>query len=155
MNTDIAPLRLRAATADDLQGIRHCIDLAYTPYIARMGREPAPMLDDYAKLIAAQRITVADLGGTIIGLLVLSVAAEGFLLETVAVLPTHHGKGVGKALLQFAEHEARRGGFDSLYLYTHETMTENQSLYSKIGYVEYARRCELGLKRIYMRKRLQ
>ena len=32
-----------------------------------------------------------------------------------------------------AEAEARRQGFAGIYLYTHEKMTENQALYSKIG----------------------
>ena len=45
-------------------------------------------------------------------------------------------------------------GYDSIYLYTQEIMTENQALYERIGYVEYARRHEIGLDRIYMRKRL-
>ncbi|MPZ59667.1 MAG: hypothetical protein GEU91_25015 [Rhizobiales bacterium] len=62
---------------------------------------------------------------------------------------------MGKALLQYAESEARRQGFGSLYLYTHEKMTENQVLYAKIGYVEYDRRVEYGFPRIYMRKSLQ
>lgn len=48
--------------------------------------------------------------------------------------------GVGRTLLQLAETEARRLGYDSIYLSAHEKMTENQSLYAKIGYREYARR---------------
>jgi hypothetical protein len=43
----------------------------------------------------------------------------------------------------------------SIYLYTHEKMTENQILYSKIGYVEYARRVENGFPRVYMKKNLE
>jgi len=53
-----------------------------------------------------------------------------------------------------AESEARRQGFDSIYLYTHEGMTENRAMYGRLGYVEYDRRTEMGLDRIYMRKRL-
>ena len=45
--------------------------------------------------------------------------------------------------------------FDSIYLYTHEKMTENLALYVKIGYVEFDRRSEKGLDRVYMRKPLQ
>jgi GNAT superfamily N-acetyltransferase len=73
----------------------------------------------------------------------------------VAVDPSHHGKGLGKTLIEFAEAEARREGFKSIYLYTHEKMTENQALYAKIGYVEFDRRTEKGLIRGYMRKSLQ
>ena len=42
----------------------------------------------------------------------------------------------------------------SVYLYTHEKMTENLALYSKIGYTEYDRRHQEGFSRIYMRKHL-
>jgi GNAT superfamily N-acetyltransferase len=62
--------------------------------------------------------------------------------------------GLGRTLLEFAEAEARRQGFKSVYLYTHEKMTENQTLYAKIGYVEFDRRTEKGLARVYMRKLL-
>jgi GNAT superfamily N-acetyltransferase len=113
------------------------------------------MTEDYAKVIRERRVTVAESRGTIIGVLVLAVTDEGFLLENVAVDPSHHGKGLGKTLIGFAEAEARREGFHSIYLYTHEKMTENLALYSKIGYVEFDRRTEKGLARVYMRKSLQ
>ncbi len=91
----------------------------------------------------------------IIGVLVLAVTDEGFLLENVAVDPSHHGTGLGKTLIEFAEAEARREGFQSIYLYTHEKMTENRALYAKIGYVEFDRCTEKGLVHVYMRKSLQ
>jgi ribosomal protein S18 acetylase RimI-like enzyme len=55
---------------------------------------------------------------------------------------------------KLAEAEARQAGFDSLYLYTHEKMTENLALYSRIGYVEYDRRSQGAFSLVYMRKRL-
>ncbi len=113
------------------------------------------MTEDYAKVIQERRATVADDREKIIGVLVLAVTEEGFLLENVAVDPSHHGKGLGRILLEFAEAEARREGFASIYLYTHEKMTENQVLYAKIGYVEFDRRTEKGLARVYMRKLLR
>lgn len=113
------------------------------------------MLEDYAKVIRECQVAVAEVGGVIAGVLVLSVHDEGFLLDNVAVAPTHHGRGVGRALLERAETEARRQGFSSIYLYTHEKMTENRALYAKIGYVETDRRLENGLARVYMRKQLR
>ena len=47
---------------------------------------------------------------------------------------------MGKALLLLAEAQAAAGGYDSIYLYTHEKMAANITLYAKNGYVEYARR---------------
>ena len=43
------------------------------------------------------------------------------------------GQGLGTTLLGIAETEASRH-HDSIYLYTHETMTENLELYQRRGY---------------------
>ena len=88
------------------------------------------------------------------GVLVQYETEEGFYIDTVAVLPVLLGTGIGRALLLFAEEEARRRGFNSLYLCTNVNMTENQVLYPKIGYVEYERKPTEGYDRIYYRKQL-
>ena len=146
---------IRAAVAADAGAIRDCVDAAYGHYVERLGRKPGPMLDDYASIIGARPVHVAELDGSIVGMLVLDETAEGFLLETVGVDPRVKGTGIGRLLIEFAESEARRKGHASLYLYTHEKMTENQALYARNGYVEYTRRTEDGLARVFMRKRLR
>ena len=113
------------------------------------------MTEDYAEVIRTRRVTVAESAGCIVGVLVLHVTQEGFLLENVAVDPSHRGTGLGRTFLEVAEVEARREGFASIYLYTHEKMTENRALYARIGYAEYDRRFEEGLARVYMRKPLR
>ena len=72
----------------------------------------------------------------------------------MAVCPHLHGRRIGRQLLQLAEAEAVRQGFDSIYLYTNERMSEDQALYGKIGYVEYDRRVIDGYRRVFLRKRL-
>jgi N-acetylglutamate synthase-like GNAT family acetyltransferase/catechol 2,3-dioxygenase-like lactoylglutathione lyase family enzyme len=129
------------------------VHAAYRHYVERIGREPGPMLDDYAEVIRERQVTIAESGGKLAGVLVLDRTNEGFLLENVAVDPAHKGRGLGRLLLELAETEARRAGFDSIYLYTHEKMIENQALYAKIGYAEYDRRVEDGLPRVFMRKK--
>jgi len=89
-----------------------------------------------------------------VGIVVLGVTDEGFLVDHVAVHPGHRGTGLGRALLGFAEAEARRAGFDALYLYTHEQMTESLALYARIGYVEYDRRSQGACSLVYLRKHL-
>jgi ribosomal protein S18 acetylase RimI-like enzyme len=145
---------MREATADDAAGAAACVDLAYRHYIDRNGLMPGPMRDDYAELIRDHDVTIVERGEEIVGVLVLKTAAEGFLLDNVAVLPAHQGVGVGRFLLAHAEDEARRRGRDSICLYTQEIMTENRALYERVGYVEYAQREELGLHRVYLRKQL-
>jgi putative hydrolase of the HAD superfamily len=113
------------------------------------------MTDDYAEVIRERRVTVAESAGRIVGVLVLAETQDAFLLENVAVHPSRRGTGLGRTLLELAESEARRAGFDSIYLYTHEKMSENRALYARIGYVEFDRRFEKGLARVYMRKPLR
>ena len=112
------------------------------------------MLEDYGRVIAEREVSVAELDGGIVGVLVLAETAEGFLLENVAVSPESQGKGIGRHLLGLAELRAKAAGFTSIYLYTQEKMVENQTLYARLGYTEYDRRTESGLSRVYMRKQL-
>jgi N-acetylglutamate synthase-like GNAT family acetyltransferase len=148
------PYSLRPANERDSSEVAACVNAAYGHYVERIGTLPGPMTEDYAKVIQERQVTVAENRGKIAGVVVLAITEEGFLLENVAVHPSHHGMGLGRTLLEFAEAEARRQGFKSVYLYTHEKMTENQTLYAKIGYVEFDRRTEKGLARVYMRKLL-
>jgi ribosomal protein S18 acetylase RimI-like enzyme len=62
--------------------------------------------------------------------------------------------GIGKRLLDFAEAEALRRGYSEIRLYTHETMIENQRLYSALGYEETGRATQAGYNRVYMCKQL-
>lgn len=155
--TSDAPLApvIRQAALIDLQRVEAIVRDAYTPYVARIAREPGPMGDDYDSLIRAGRVHVADAGGCIQGVLVLLRQDDALLLDNVAVDPVAHGKGLGRALLAFAERAAIAAGFDRIRLYTNEVMTENFALYRRLGYVETHRAEEKGLRRIYMTKSLR
>ncbi|MEZ5125829.1 MAG: GNAT family N-acetyltransferase [Thermoleophilia bacterium] len=145
-------LALRRAVAADADAVTACVREAYVPWVPRIGQKPGPLLQDYARQIETEHVVVAELDGEIAGILVLSLTHEGFLLDNVAVSPAHQGCGVGRALLVYAEEQARAQGFSAIHLYTHEGMAENLVLYAKLGYVEFDRRFEFGLRRVYMRK---
>jgi N-acetylglutamate synthase-like GNAT family acetyltransferase len=147
-------MNLRPATLADSQAVETCVHKAFAHYVERIGMKPGPMRMDYAHEIREHRVFVVEDAGQVVGSLVLDITEEGFLLDVIAVDPGWWGKGVGKLMLKFAEAEARRQGFESIYLFTHEKMTENQALYKKIGYIEYDRRLEMGLARVFMRKSL-
>jgi ribosomal protein S18 acetylase RimI-like enzyme len=134
--------------------VAELVDAAYGHYLERLGGPPRPMTDDYEEVIRTRQVTVAERHGAVAGVIVLAVTDEGFLVDNVAVHPSHRGSGLGRALLEFAEAEARRAGFDSIYLYTHERMTENLALYARIGYVEYDRRSHGAFSLVYLRKQL-
>jgi ribosomal protein S18 acetylase RimI-like enzyme len=148
----LSGVSLRAATAADVPSLTELVRAAYAHYVPRIGGPPRPMTDDYAEVVRTQRVIVALRGGQILGLVVLGVSDEGFFVDNVAVDPSHQGIGVGKALLEHAESAARDAGFDSIHLYTHERMTENLALYSRIGYVEYDRRMLEGTRIVYLQE---
>ena len=146
---------LRVARPDDRVVVETLVAAAYGPYIARIGRKPGPMLDDYAASIAAGHVHVAtDDLGAVLGLVVLIPESDAMLLDNVAVDPALRGAGVGRCLIQFAEAEARRVGLPAIRLYTHEMMTENIALYGRYGYRETHRAEEKGFRRVFMTKAL-
>jgi len=149
-----ASILIRAATAADVPGVTRCVCAAYLQYIERVGKQPAPMLQDYANVIRTSQVHVAERDQGILGVLELLVTDEGFLLDSIAVDPSAQGTGLGRKLFEFAEQEAKRHGFDSIYLMTNEKMTENQALYSRIGYILFDRRIVHGYPRVLMRKAL-
>jgi ribosomal protein S18 acetylase RimI-like enzyme len=76
------------------------------------------------------------------------------LLDNIAVAPEAQGEGLGKKLVAFAESEALRRGFTELRLYTNEKMTENLTLYPRLGFEETHRGRQAGYDRVFFRKRL-
>ena len=145
---------IRPARSDDQDIIKTIVDRAYAMYLPRMGRKPGPMLDDHLAFITAGHTHVLEMAGNVAGVLVLVPAQGALLIQNVAVDPASIGQGHGKALLHFAEHEARRLGLAAVTLYTHVSMIENIALYGRIGFVETGRVIEHGLHRVYMRKNL-
>ena len=143
---------LRRAAPADAQRVAELVDAAFRPYVEQLGTTPGPMTYDYNQVIREQQVTVAEVEGVTEGVIVLAITDEGFLVDTVAVHPSRHGRGIGRALLELAEAEARRAGFASIHLYTHEWMTENIGLYARIGYVEYDRRSLGDFSLVFMRK---
>ncbi|GAB3676659.1 GNAT family N-acetyltransferase [Salinisphaera aquimarina] len=113
------------------------------------------MLVDYRQAIADSDVYVAVRDAAILGMVVLSARDAGFMLNNLAVAPDWQGHGIGRALIDFAENQARVHGHDRILLYTNEKMTENLALYRRLGYIEIARRHEQGYRRIYMQKPLR
>ncbi len=155
----IRPMTIRKAAQPDLDGVRDCARQAYALYVPRMGKEPAPMVADFAARIRAGKLHVVELEGGepeggLAGFVVFYPRGDHLHVENVAVRPDAQGKGIGKALLRFAEDEARRLGLAAVELYTNVKMVENQAFYPALGYVETDRREEDGFSRVFYRKEL-
>lgn len=147
--------KLRSAIYEDLAAIQEIVRAAYAHYVARIGREPGPMLDDYAALIGDSRVHVVERTSVVQGFLVLIPQDEAMLLDNIAVAPEAQGQGVGRLLMEFAERAAIAAGYSAISLYTNEMMVENIALYARIGYAETHRIEEKGLKRVHMSKSLR
>ncbi|SDW43082.1 hypothetical protein SAMN05444336_101991 [Albimonas donghaensis] len=146
---------MRAAVEADAPALAAIARAAYAPYVPRLGFEPPPMRQDFPADIAAGRVWAAewaDGGGRDgLGLLGYAVARpEGpdWMIENVARAPDGP-RGLGRALIAFAEAEGRARGFARVVLYTNAAMTENQALYPRLGYLETGRREENGLSRVF------
>lgn len=146
---------IRLAQACDEPVIKDCAEQAYARYVPMIGRKPAPMVADFATQIVEGVVYIAQDDQAIFqGFIVFYAEEEHILLENVAVLPSTAGRGVGKALIGFCENAALQRGLNAVHLYTNEMMTDNLSIYSKLGYRKVARREEEGFKRVYFEKNL-
>lgn len=146
---------IRRAQPNDAERIAALVTEAYTPYIARIGKKPAPMLDDYRQVLAETDTFVLTHGSDIAGVLVMSPEDNDLLLINVAVSSRSRGQGLGKKLMAFCEQHALDSGCEAIRLYTHELMVENIEIYKKLGYQETHRATENGFARVFMRKVLR
>jgi GNAT superfamily N-acetyltransferase len=145
-------MEIRPAGVSDLPAMRRIVAAAYAKYVERIGKPPGPMLDDYGQHVRNHTAWVIGEDGAPSGLVVLIPKPDHLLLDNIAVDPALHGRGIGRALLRFADSEAARRGYTELRLYTHEKMTENLAMYPALGWQETGRAEQDGYHRIFFRK---
>ena len=145
--------QIRAATAADVPAIEEIVNQAYHHYVARIGKPPGPMLEDYAARVSEGVAWVLEDRAATVAIVVLKSEPDYLLLDNIAVRPDRQGQGFGRQLIAFAGAEARRLGHAELRLYTHATMIENIALYTRLGFVETGRGHEDGYDRVFMTKR--
>ncbi len=143
---------LRPASSGDAAAMRELAEAAYQPYVARIGRRPAPMTADYAMIAGSGSAWVAEQCGRLVGLLVLKSAEDHLLLDNVAVDPDVQGLGVGSRLLRLAEEQAQAQGLNQVRLYTNAAMIENLTYYQRHGYLETHRATQDGYRRVFFTK---
>jgi GNAT superfamily N-acetyltransferase len=142
---------IRQATAADLDRIRAIARAAYAKYVPRIGREPMPLLADYAAHIARGETIVIGTAERVSGFMIAWPDADAYLVDNVAIDPVAQGQGLGRRLFDDAVAKARGLGLSALRLYTNAAMTENLAMYRHFGFVETHRAMENGFDRVYMR----
>lgn len=168
---------IRRAVPADLAAIERIVTAAFTPYIPRLGRQPGVMKNDYAAFIAdgaafvrtgepagegdgdepaegrdGPAVAGGGAEGPVEGVIVLVDEEDVLYVDTLGVDPAAHGRGHGRALLDFAAAEARRRGFPALRLCTNLVMHENLTFYRHLGWQETHRGTQAGFERVFYRK---
>jgi ribosomal protein S18 acetylase RimI-like enzyme len=157
-NTTLGPdLTLHPVRPEETALLTRLQRTAYAPWIPVLGLEPLPYRADYAALLADHEAWfVRDAAGTEIGALILGFPADHLLIWSVAVSSAAGGRGVGRALIAFAEAEAVRRNFDEARLYTNALMARNIALYQRLGYGETHREAMPdGRNIVHMAKRVR
>jgi GNAT superfamily N-acetyltransferase len=147
---------MRPARPDEAEAVRALVEAAFARHVAAVGRRPAPMDDDHAARIARgqQYVADGDEPGTLAASIVLVDEADHLVVNNVAVAPDRQRQGHGRALLTFAEDEARRRGLAEVRLHTHARMADNLIMYPRLGYVESGRELQGGFDRVLFVKAL-
>ena len=146
---------IRQAEPEDQEALVDCVQAAYTKYIERIGKRSAPLLADYKALIAQRVVYVLAAQEGVRGVLVMMPQDGGMFVENVAIDPLFQGQGLGRALMAFAEQQARKAQLGEIRLYTNEVMTENLLLYQQLGFEEEGRQVQNGYHRVFLRKGLR
>ena len=144
-------MTIRLARPGDIPAMQEIAVLAYEPYVARMGQEPAPMRPDFVGHIANDTVFVWDDGGGRAYAVIIIGEGEP-LLDNIAVDPCAQRQRLGSKLLSHIEACLREGGFSAYTLYTNVQMTENIAWYTRAGFTETGRGVQDGFERVFFRK---
>jgi ribosomal protein S18 acetylase RimI-like enzyme len=147
---------LHKATVDDIPAIKAMIDAAYSKYVERIGRPPAPMSENWTQVIQTRNVLVLKDSERTVGSITFHSDGEvnSLQIDNLVVDPTIQGRGYGRFLIEHAELEGRERGLPSVTLFTNARMFENIGLYAKLGFAEVGRRIEDGFERVYFYKKL-
>jgi ribosomal protein S18 acetylase RimI-like enzyme len=150
---------LRRATFDDAAALNALARAAYAVYLPVIGREPMPMAVDWRSLLAEQEVWLMEGESGAIASLALQTKPghlpDHLVVWSVAVLPEHQHRGLGRRLLAFAEQRARERGFREIRLFTNSLMARNIALYRSLGYAETGREPLSDRVILHMSKRLE
>ncbi len=111
---------------------------AYARNRVLLGVEPLPLLADYQAILRDKLVWLAlndELDrSSVVGVLVLERRAADLMIESIATDPAVQGRGLGRAMLEAAEAQARSLGYDVIRLYTGARLTHLTDWYGRHGF---------------------
>jgi len=90
--------------------------------------------DDVRRDLQQQGGALARLDGAAVGALRLRREPRALWVRRVAVDPAHQGRGIGRALMRWAERKAASEGLPEVRLGVRRQVPGNRSFYEKLGY---------------------
>ena len=107
---------IRPALAKDVQELQTIANDAYSLYVPRIGRKPAPMVADFSVHVLRREVFALDDQEQIAAYIVTFPLEADQFVENVAVRPNCQGCGYGFSLMTFAETRACENGLNKLVL---------------------------------------
>ena len=96
-------VKLVQASQGDAAAIQKLTREAYAKWVPLIGREPKPMVADYAEAVRKHRFDLLYVNGELAALIETISCPDHLLIENVAVSPAFQGKGFGRILMAHAE----------------------------------------------------
>jgi ribosomal protein S18 acetylase RimI-like enzyme len=126
-------LSLRRASIDDLDAVLALQQAAYSRNRVLLGREPLPLLADYAEIFRDYEVWLTE-DDSLAGALIVQARPDDLLIWSVATNADRQGRGLGKGLLLAAEVRARELGLTVIRLYTGAVLQHLIDWYGRHGY---------------------
>ncbi len=132
-----SPLRIRLATADDIQRLIPMINAAFTVETFLEGtRTDLERLTAY--FLKGEFLLAEDASGQLIGSIYTELRPPRGYLGMLAIDPAHQRSGHGSTLMAAGENHLRGKGCQAVDITVIEWRTELPPIYRKLGYVETA-----------------
>jgi ribosomal protein S18 acetylase RimI-like enzyme len=141
-------LVLRSATIADAALLAATIAAAFEQYRGKLVPESGAF-GETAGAIAAEfengaGAVIAERNGKALGCVMIQDMEGDLYLGRLSVLPASRGLGLARKLIAAVEAEARRRGLSGVRLGVRVVLTDNQRLFTALGYVETSREAHPG-----------
>jgi len=155
-------LVLRPATAADAALLAATIAAAFAQYRGKLTPD-SNAFRETPEIIAAQfnqgaGAIIAERNGKPVGCVMIELRERDLYMGRLAVLPEARGAGLARRLVAAVEAEARARGLASVRLGVRIALTDNQRLFTSMGFHEVSREVHPGFDHptsINMRKSLE
>ena len=147
---------IRTATVSDLGAIVTCSNLAFALFAGKVDEDAdnVQLAKNLSSQILEGSIRLICDKTDVLGYISFWPTSDTMFVDTLAVLPKHHRRGLGSELLAFADFETQRLGLRAITLFPKARMTGNLRFYQSRGYCETGRCDDDGFCRVFYTKKL-